>query len=130
MLLIAVEDPSLKQVRVTRDQLVTLLRTNLRDLQLSVNVKPKDQITSKVISSEGDVKVSHRPTQRAILVAVVAGLGLTFGLATLVDTWRRTRRRRRAGLDDTETDEALLGALDPDDVDGAGTRVWAESARK
>jgi hypothetical protein len=100
VLLVSVEDPSLAQARATRDQLLGLVRANLAELQSSVNVAPRDQITSKVISAEGVVTVSHRSTQRALLTAVVAGLALTLGLAALVEARAQIRARRRAGFDD------------------------------
>lgn len=96
VVLVTVQDTDLTRARATRDWLLDRLPKTLLQLQASVKVPPAAMMTSTVISPEGEVTRSSKSTLRLLLVVVAAGLMATLVLATVIDTLRRERSRRRA----------------------------------
>lgn len=95
VVLVTIQDTDLTRARATRDWLLDRLPKTLMQLQASVKVPPAAMMTSTVISPEGEITRSSKTTLRLLLVVVAAGLLATLVVATVLDTLRRERSRKR-----------------------------------
>jgi hypothetical protein len=93
-----------------QEYLLGVLPERLDRLQEDLGVLPGSRITSQVITTSQEADTNRRSQIRAVLVAVVGGLGLTYLLTAFVDGVAMSRRRARAA---TRPDPEQPGSAPP-----------------
>lgn len=94
--IITAEDKTKESTLATLEVVKGMVAPTLTNLQTSLGIAPQSQITSKVLTSDGEPTTVRKAQIRALIVALAAGLILSALLLALVDSLllRRAARKR------------------------------------
>ena len=90
-----------KQASGTSRQVVTLIESNVRNLQTTYNVPERDRITTQRLDLGENVTASTSKVKRAVVAIGGAGILLSAGLTIAFDAWLRRWARRRSDVNET-----------------------------
>ena len=96
VMLVTAEAPNLSRARDIVQRVLAVTPQVIGELQSSIGVPTASQLTSEVLSPEGQPTAKSKAMIRAVLVVAAGGIGATLALAAGLDTLI-ARRREPAG---------------------------------
>ncbi|MBA8792694.1 hypothetical protein FHX74_000288 [Friedmanniella endophytica] len=128
ILVITAEAPTAAKAREARDAVAALVPSRLLTLQDQLNIVPRAQITSMVLTADQVPQVVNKTRLRAAVGVVGLGLVATLLLIALRDGRIGRRGRRRATVDDDAWAEAGTGPGPVDEIQPVGASPASRSA--
>lgn len=110
LLLVEASDPDPDAAIALLDRVLDTMPRTFADMQTRVDVPADARLTLSVVTQDATAQVSAKSQLRAVVVALVAGLGVTlFGTKALDGVLVRRRERRRAAQEHEQARDEAQG---------------------